>query len=203
MDNSSVLNRKSEVSPGSEITLKDGKTVRVCKYSALDEKTQNVALKTIAKINNKISTDKIRTWEEYGYTSIICQRINNCLNAKNTLFIALDEEQVIGYVAFYTRQDNLFYANFFLENEKEAYCSWTAVDETYRGQGLAEYLKLQIFEPEHQIQTFRGHIKKTNKASLRVLDKFTEKGYDTTKIEQGLEYLYSVRNKDISNPTNS
>jgi GNAT superfamily N-acetyltransferase len=178
-----------------EVKLNNKKNITITKYSALDEQTQEVALKVIGEINKKVSTDGKKTWEECGYTSQICNRLATCLNAKNTLFLAFDEERPIGYVAFYTRQDDLLYTNRFLKSENEAYCSWTGVDEEYRGQGLAEYLKLQIFEPEHEIQRFRGHIKVTNAASIRVLDKFTEKGYETKKKLLGTQYLYSVHKK--------
>lgn len=187
-DSGSVIKR-------SEITLKNEIVVTITKYSALDERTQEVALKTIAEINKKISTVGIKTWEECGYTSQLCQRLSNCINAKNTLFIAFDKTRPIGYVAFYTRHNNIDYANRFLKNENEAYCSWTGVDDKYKGLGLAEFLKLQIFEPEHEIQLFRGHIKSTNAASIRVLQKFSKKGFETTSEQIRHQYLYSVHNK--------
>lgn len=192
LKSSQISNMNGKVYFGNEINLKNGNTVNVCKYSDLDESTKNIALKIIGEINETICTDGIRNWNQCGYTNQLCERIATCLNAKNTLFVAFDGEQVIGYVAFYTRQDKLSYANKFLKSDQEAYCSWTGVDNAYRGQGLAEHLKLQIFESEHQIQTFRGHIKKTNAASIRVLDKFTEKGYSTIKEKQGHQILYAV-----------
>lgn len=199
MESGAILNRDNQASVESEIQLKRGAPARICKYSELDEATQKTALKAIGKINKTISTDGgVRTWEQCGYTTQLGERIATCLNAKNTLFIALDQGKVIGYVAFYTRQDNLSYANKFLKNEQEAYCSWTGVDQAYRGEGLAEGLKLKIFEPEHNIQIFRGHIKKTNAASIRVLDKFSEKGHPTTKEEQGHQYLYSVHKPSVA-----
>jgi|GEM_PF-6320504 len=178
-----------------EITLKNEIVVTIIKYSALDERTQQVALKTIAEINKKISTDGKKNWEECGYTSQLCQRLSNCINAKNTLFIAFDKTRPIGYVAFYTKQDNIDYANKFLKNENEAYCSWTGIDEEYKGNGLAEFLKLQIFEPEHEIQIFRGHIKSTNAASLKILQKFSDKGFLTTSEQVRHQHLYSVHKK--------
>jgi len=171
--------------------------ISLVKYSDLDECTQKTALEAIAKINRKINTGGGKNWEECGYTSNICKRINVCSGAKNTLFLALDEEKqkVVGYSAFYTKADNVDGINQWLKSEKEAYCSWTGVNEKYRGRGISENLKLMIFDPEQRITMFTGHIKKTNQASLRVLAKFGEKGHEISKKELNDTYVYSVHKK--------
>lgn len=170
-----------------------GKTHNILAFSELDDRMQAVALTAIATINKKTRTEPGKTWERY--TGQIEERLKTCVNAKNTLFIAQEGAKVIGYVAFYTRPDRVPYANAYIESEDEAYCSWTAVDEDYRGKGLAQDLKLQIFSREDKYNAFIGHIKKTNSASLRVLNKFAEQGFDVTSEEFGHQVFYRVRKK--------
>ena len=164
--------------------------VPIHKFSALDERVQSVALEAIAAINRETSTAPGTTWE--SYTALIRDRLENCANAKNTLFIARVGDQVVGYCAFYTLQDKVPYPSRFLTSEGEAYCSWTAVHKDFKGQGIAQDLKLEIFNPEGGFTTFRGHIKKTNDASLRVLEKFAESGYIVSSRKEGSQVVYSV-----------
>lgn len=165
--------------------------ITIHQFSHLDEKTQAIALQSIASINKETSTAEGITWE--NYTQVILNRLNNCKNSKNTLFIARFDDRVIGYVAFYTRQDLILYINQFLENDSEAYCSFTAVDQEFRGQGLAEQLKIQIFNSNEKMTAFKGHIKKTNRASLRVLEKFSEMGFSTEQEKIEHQVFYTVR----------
>lgn len=169
------------------------KPVTIHAYSKLDKATQKVARKAIAAINKKTSTAPDSTWEVY--TSQIKARLKECANAQNTFFVAKADDEVVGYVAFYTRMDKLPYPNQFLENDAQAYCSWTAVDEEYRGKGLATELKMEIFNAESKCTAFKGHIKKTNTSSLRVLDKFAEQGFKVTKEDHFHQVLYTVHKK--------
>lgn len=165
-------------------------TVTIHKYSTLDAQTQRVALERIAAINQVTSTTfGNKTWS--NYTPMIQQRLANPEGgAKDTLFVAQKAGQFIGYVAFYTRKDQL--ACTWDLKETEAYCSWTAVDPEHRGGGIAMDLKLKIFEEDSGITTFKGHIKKTNDASIRIVEKFREKGYTVTCQDLGDKYFYTI-----------
>ena len=169
--------------------------IKICKYSDLDERMQQIALDAIEVINNATSTEPGKTWDNYTVT--IRERLRNCKNAKNTFFIAQVGEKIVGYAAFFTKQDGILYPSKFLKTENEAYCSWTAIDENYKGKGISMDLKLQIFNAEHNITEFKGHMKKTNAANIRVLEKIGLK-YQTTLIEVGHQYLYSVKNRLLS-----
>lgn len=166
--------------------------IKVSKFNDLDENTQEIAFKAIGSLNSSISTDNdSTTWDKY--TDTIIERLQEHPTSQNTFFVAQDKDSVVGYVAFYTRRDEIPYPNRFI-NQTQAYCSWTAVDDGYRGRGLAIDLKLQIFNPEHCVESFRGHIKKTNTSSLRVVEKFNEMGYRTSKENKPKQVLYTVFN---------
>lgn len=168
--------------------------IEIKRYSDLISQVQRIALNGIARINENTSTVPWCTWA--NYTHMIYQRLMCCSNAKHTLFVAFDQDKVIGYVAFYTLKDNLPIPNAVLNGPDEAYCSWTAVDETYKGRGIAINLKLKIFE-SGEINTFKGHIKKTNAASLAVLEKFGKMGHEISKEEDDYEYFYTVKNNTL------
>ena len=159
------------------------------KFSELEGRVQSFALEAIASINAETSTEKGKTWK--GYTDVIRGRLEDCENAKNTLFIARKGDQVVGYCAFYTLKDEV-YPSQFLDNDGQAYCSWTAVDKDFKGQGIASELKLQVFSPESGFTAFKGHIKRTNDASLRVLQKFAEKGYAVAQKVDARQVYYTV-----------
>ncbi|MBS0627802.1 MAG: GNAT family N-acetyltransferase [Verrucomicrobia bacterium] len=147
------------------------------------------------KINKQTSTSPNTTWE--NYTRLIIDRLNNSPSSKETLFVAKacteEKDAFIGYVAFYTLQDNIPYPSSFLTGDAEAYCSWTAVHPDFREKGIATQLKLQIFNPETPFTKFLGHIKKPNIASLAVLRNFGSKfGCKITEQSQGSQILYSV-----------
>ena len=171
--------------------------ITISKYSSLDERVQKVALEAIVSINESTSTDPRKNWSDY--TATILSRLDVCKNAKNTLFVALEVDQVVGYAAFYTRQDLCSYSNQFLEGEDEAYCSWIAVHEQYKGKALGFRLQTEIFKPEHGISTFKGHMKKTNEAAKKLLKKIA----DDTKFIVSQENLssqiyYTVRSVELS-----
>lgn len=191
----------SKTPPPSVKTISiDTKPVTIHKFSELNASQQEVALITIANINHNTSTNPVSgataTWD--NYTPQIYARLRECANARNTLFIAQHDGKTVGYVAFYTRPDKLPFPSQFLDNESEAYCSWTAVDDKYRGQGIAEKLKLQIFAENvknPKYEAFKGHIKKTNASSLKVLNKFAKKGFPVKVEDMGESVLYTVHNK--------
>lgn len=164
--------------------------ITISKFSDLDLEARESTFATIASLNSSISTDdNLTTWDKY--TDTIIERLQERPTSQNTFFVAQDKERIVGYVAFYTQKDRIPYPSRFI-NESQAYCSWTAVDETYRGQGLAVSLKLPIFDPEHCVESFRGHVKKTNAASLRIIEKFSERGHKTSTISEGSQVLYTI-----------
>ena len=177
--------------------LKQESGVSYHKFSELDERVQSVAMDAIASINKATSTTPGVTWEKY--TARLINQLKECPNFKNTAFFAKNVDEIIGYVAFFTRKDENPAFNEFLQNDEQAYCALTAVDDRFRGKGIAIDLKMQIFNPEHRISSFSGHIKESNKASLRVLEKFAEMGFSISKEkkesdnkEKESEYFYSV-----------
>ncbi|MBM3198395.1 MAG: GNAT family N-acetyltransferase, partial [Chlamydiae bacterium] len=129
--------------------------IKIVTWSELDIRAQEAAFRAIASINMQTSTEEGTTWEKY--TVLIQDRLQNCKGAKDTFFIAQvpDTGQFIGYCAFYTVKDLLPYpSRFLLGDENRAYCSWTAVDPKFRGQGIAEKLKQQLFCPDHAFTSF-------------------------------------------------
>lgn len=166
--------------------------LEILRYSELDAAVQEVALQRIQQINAVTSTDGLYTWDQHGYTEKIRERVSYPLNedARNNLILARVENIFVGYVAFYSRNDNVPYPKKFIEREREIYCSWTGVDPEYRGRNMAMLLKEKIME--EGFDSFRGHIKETNESSLRVLDKFAEKGYLVEKKLEGKQWLYRV-----------
>lgn len=171
------------------------KKAEIFTYSKLSPEQQKAAHQAISDINKVTSTGD-DTWETY--TDSIIQRAMSCKNAKNTLFLAQVANQFVGYVAFYKREDNIRYPNYFLNTDEEAYCSWTAVHPDFRGMGIAMDLKYKIFEPETGVHTFKGHIRETNRESLRVLEKFKEKGYETTSDYEFQHFFYTVKKPGTS-----
>lgn len=184
-----VLQPSSEASSTSPSTLTK-KKVTILRFIDLDQNDQRAALKAVIAINRVTSTQPGSTWNSYSQT--IQDRLRICENSKNTFFVAKVEDQFVGYVAFYTRKDRISYINKFLDNDSEAYCSWTAVDDKFKGQGIAEKLKIEIFK-DPKIVRFKGHIKKTNDASLRVLEKFGVRGYHISSEDAGHQVYYSVQ----------
>ncbi len=173
------------------VAMAGGPPVTIHKFSSLDARVQAVALEAIASINKETSTDEGKsTWE--GYTAQIRDRLDNCENAKDTLFIACVGDQVVGYSAFYTLKDKVPYPSKFLDDEGQAYCSWTAVDKDFQGKGIATELKLHIFSPESGFTAFKGHIKKANTASLRVMRKFAEKGFNVVEKKDKHQVYYTI-----------
>lgn len=159
-------------------------------FSQLDEKMKRVALENIADINKKTSTQPGVNWS--NYTRMIKDRLKSCKNAQHTFYVAQVAEKIVGYAVFYTQIDRLANCKY-LDNNNEAYCSWVAVDESFRGRGIAEKLQLQIFNSENNIHSFKEHVKKTNEASLKVLNKFRENGYDVSEVESGHQLLCTVK----------
>jgi hypothetical protein len=166
--------------------------IKISKFNDLNRETQEIAFKAIKSLNHSISTEYLETWDKY--TPVIIDRLQEHPTSRNTFFVAQDKGSIIGYVAFYTQKDGVPYPNRYID-EHQAYCSWTAVDDSYRRRGLAVNLKLQIFEPEHCVESFKGHIKKTNESSLKVLDKFREKGHKTFQKDEGHRVLYTIHKK--------
>lgn len=176
--------------PSPNPILRKRQEVTIMRFSDLSQESQMAALKVVKAINRVTSTQPGITWAPY--TEMIEERLLWCKNAKNTFFVAKVQDQFVGYVAFYTKEDRLPQLNPYLNHASEAYCSWTAVDERFRGQGIAEKLKLQIFN-DPKIKCFKGHIKKTNEASLRVLQKFGERGYPFSTEDAYHQVYYTVQ----------
>ena len=185
----SVVYGSSPVRP-----LTDRKVAVISKYSELSNEQQKIALTAIRTINLATTTDPVHgeNWDKIGYTESIYDQLQKSASARETMYIAQHDSKVVGYVAFYTRADKMPHVDDLLEHDEQAYCSWTAVDDDFRGQGLAIDLKMQIFAENSKFRSFRGHIKKTNAASLRVLEKFREQGFHIESQDAGEMILYTV-----------
>lgn len=174
----------------------ESRPVTICKFSELNKETQEVALSAIASLNRTISTDGNKTdWSDY--TELMIERLQEKPSSQSTFFLAQSDEKLAGYSAFYTEKDEIAYPSRFI-NASQAYCSWTAVKDSYRGNNLAIKLKISIFEPEHNIESFRGHVKKTNSSSLRILEKFEEMEHKVSREILSTQILYTVYKKDES-----
>ena len=54
---------------------------------------------------------------------------------------------------------------------------------------------MSIFEPEHNIESFRGHAKKTNNSRLRILEKFEEMEHKVSIEILPKQILYTLYKK--------
>lgn len=146
--------------------------VVIRKFKELDLKTQKIAKQVITDINKVTTTDfGVSFWSKY--TPMILSQ------PSDHLYVAQIGEAIVGYVAFY---DHF---------QKEAYCAWTAVSNDYQKVGIATKLKLRIFD--EGFESFSGHIKKTNDASLAVLRKFGRNtGFKITEEDCGHQIHYTV-----------
>ncbi len=155
--------------------------VKIIKLSDLDERTQEKALDAIEAINLKTSTNGgITSWSKY--TQKIREDVIDKPEIQKTLFLAQIIDQFVGYAVFYKNSV-----------PSSAYCFWIAVDEAFRGQGLALSLQLKIFE-DKTIRSFSEHIAESNTSALRVFKKFSEMGFTTDEHNQ-IGY-YIVTKKD-------
>lgn len=160
--------------------------IEIYKFNDLDPSDQTIALLAIENINKKTSTDPLthtKTWHEKGYTASIKRR------SKDHLFLAKKVNQFIGYTAFYTNKDRIPITRNLTDNQ--AYCSWTAVDENFWGQGVAVLLKMKIFDAN--VTAFSGHIKRTNHSSLKVLNKFKTNSYEVNERIDENHVYYEIK----------
>lgn len=157
------------------------------RYADLSAEDKLAAQFAIGMINAQTSTDDGgSTWDKYTLTILyrmVCIPLD-----QQVIILAKKVDEFVGYAAFY-RLPHMVEA--YDLGEDRYYCSWSAVHPKARGQGIAMQMKEYLFEDE-TVRGFCGHIKRTNKANLRVVEKFTEKGYPTTLTDAGRQFFYTT-----------